>query len=135
MLLTISLFYIYCCLAIRLRPTLMTPWPVAHWAPLSMGFSRRGYWSGLLFPSPGDFLVSRVEPASPVLVGDSLPLSHQRSPLVVHSIYLFYYGKWKFTSLRCVCQVFLSILLAQLCHNFIHSVLKIYNNIIMLTHY
>ena len=29
-----------------------TPWTVAHWAPLSMGFSRQEYWSRLPFPSP-----------------------------------------------------------------------------------
>ena len=29
------------------------PRPVARQAPLSMGFSRQEYWSGLLFPSPG----------------------------------------------------------------------------------
>ena len=29
-----------------------TPWIVAHQAPLSMGFPRQEYWSGLLFPSP-----------------------------------------------------------------------------------
>ena len=33
-------------------PTLVTPWTVAHQAPLSMGFSRQEYWSGLPFPSP-----------------------------------------------------------------------------------
>ena len=32
------------------------PWTVAYQVPLSMGFSRREYWSGLLFPSPGDLL-------------------------------------------------------------------------------
>ena len=31
-----------------------TPWTVAHQAPLSMGFSRQEYWSGLPFPSPGE---------------------------------------------------------------------------------
>ena len=31
-----------------------TPWTVAHQAPLSMGFSRQEYWSGLLCPPPGD---------------------------------------------------------------------------------
>ena len=30
-----------------------TPWTVAHQAPLSMGFSRQEYWSGLPFPTPG----------------------------------------------------------------------------------
>ena len=33
---------------------LATPWTAAHQAPLSMGFSRQEYWSGLPFPSPGD---------------------------------------------------------------------------------
>ena len=32
----------------------VTPWTVAHQAPLSMGFPRQEYWSGLPFPSPGD---------------------------------------------------------------------------------
>ena len=32
----------------------MTPWTVAHQAPLSMGFPRQEYWSGLPFPPPGD---------------------------------------------------------------------------------
>ena len=31
-----------------------TPWTVSHQAPLSMGFSRQEYWSGLPFPPPGD---------------------------------------------------------------------------------
>ena len=33
--------------------TLVTPWTVAHQAPLSMGFLRQEYWNGLAFPSPG----------------------------------------------------------------------------------
>ena len=55
-------------------------WTVAHQAPLSMGFSRQGYWSGLPFPTPGDLPDPRIEPMSPVspaLQADSLPLSHQ----------------------------------------------------------
>ena len=35
-------------------PTLATPWTIAGQVPLSMGFSRQEYWSGLPFPSPGD---------------------------------------------------------------------------------
>ena len=35
-------------------PTLETPWTVACQAPLSMGFSRQQYWSGLPFSLPGD---------------------------------------------------------------------------------
>ena len=34
-----------------------TPWTVAHQAPLSRGFSRQEYWSGLPLPSPGNLLI------------------------------------------------------------------------------
>ena len=43
----------------------MNPWTVARQAPLSMGFSRQEYWSGLPFPSPGDLSDPRIEPTSP----------------------------------------------------------------------
>ena len=39
----------------------------AHQAPLSMGFFRQEYWSGLPFPSPGDLANSGIEPTSPAL--------------------------------------------------------------------
>ena len=52
--------------------TLATPWTVACQAPLSMGFSRQEYWSGLPFPSPGDLPDPGIEPRSPVLQADSL---------------------------------------------------------------
>ena len=41
------------------------PWIVAHQAPLSMGFPRQEYWSGLLVPSPGDLPDTGIEPMSP----------------------------------------------------------------------
>ena len=47
------------------RPTLCDPWTVAHQAPLSMGFPRREYWSGLPFPPPGDLPDLGIEPRSP----------------------------------------------------------------------
>ena len=47
-----------------------TPWTVARQAPLSMGFPRQEYWSGLPFPSPGDLSHPGIEPASPALVGE-----------------------------------------------------------------
>ena len=40
----------------------VTPWTVACHTPLSMGFSRQAYWSGLPFPSPGDLPDLGVEP-------------------------------------------------------------------------
>ena len=46
---------------------------VARQAPLSMGFSRQEYWSGLLFPSPGDLPNPGTEPGSSALQADSLP--------------------------------------------------------------
>ena len=51
-----------------------------HQAPLSMGFPRQGYWSGLPFPSPGDLPDPGVRPRSPALQTDSLPLNHLGTP-------------------------------------------------------
>ena len=44
-----------------------TPWTVASQAPLSTGFSRQEYWSGLPFPSPGDLPIPGIKPGSPAL--------------------------------------------------------------------
>ena len=49
-----------------------TPWTVACQAPLSIGFSRQEYWSGLPLPSPGDLPNPGTEPGSPALHADSL---------------------------------------------------------------
>ena len=46
-----------------------TPWILACQAPLSMGFSRQEYWSGLPFPPPGDLPNPGIKPMSPALVG------------------------------------------------------------------
>ena len=45
-------------------PLFVTTWTVACQAPLSMEFSRQEYWSGSLFPSPGDFSDLGIEPMS-----------------------------------------------------------------------
>ena len=50
----------------------MTPWTVAHQAPLYMGFSRQEYWSGLPCPPPEDLLNSGIKPRSPAFQADSL---------------------------------------------------------------
>ena len=49
--------------------TLVTPWTVARQAPLSKGFPRQDYWSGLPFPSSGNLPDPGMEPISPVLAG------------------------------------------------------------------
>ena len=54
-----------------------TPWTVAHQTPLSMGFSRQEYWSGLPYPPPGDLPNPGVEPRSPAFQVDSLPAETQ----------------------------------------------------------
>ena len=46
---------------------------VALQAPVSMGFSRQEYWSGLPFPSPGDLPDPEIERGSPASQADSLP--------------------------------------------------------------
>ena len=50
----------------------VTPWTVAYQAPLSMEFSKQEYWSGLLFPPPGDLPNPGIEPESPALQADTL---------------------------------------------------------------
>ena len=49
--------------------SLVSPWTVARQAPLSTGFSRQEYWSGLPCPPPGDLPDPGIEPGSPALAG------------------------------------------------------------------
>ena len=67
----------------------VTPRTVARRAPLSVGFSRQEYWSGLPYPVSGDLLNPGIQPvssASPALRVDSLPLSHRGSPKLVDAV-------------------------------------------------
>ena len=73
----------------KLCPTLVTSWTVACQAPLSMGFSRQEYWSGLPFPSPGDLPDPGIEPRSLALQADSLPTELQGKPLGYACWYLY----------------------------------------------
>ena len=65
--------------SLQLCLTLCNPVTVAHQTPLSKGFSRQEYWSGMpcLLPNPG---IEPASPAPPALQADSLPLSHCGSP-------------------------------------------------------
>ena len=69
-------------LVAQLCLTLATPWTVACQAPLSMGFSRQEYWSGVPFPSSGELRNPGIEPRSPTLQADSLPADLPGEPLV-----------------------------------------------------
>ena len=71
-------------------PDSVTLWTIAHQAPLAMGFSRREYWSGLPFPSPGDPPNPGIKPASPAWRADSLTLSHLGS--LGYIIDFFFFG-------------------------------------------
>ena len=57
--------------------SLQPPGLVARQAPLSMGFSKQEYWSGLPFPSPGDLPDQGSNPGLPHQRQTLLPLSHQ----------------------------------------------------------
>ena len=60
---------------VRLFATL---WTVAHQAPLSIGFTRQKYWSGLPCPPPGDLSDSGIKLTSPALVGRFFPLGNPK---------------------------------------------------------
>ena len=57
-----------------------TPWTIACQTPLSMGFSRQEYWSGLPFLSPEDLPDLRIKPESPTMQTDSLLSEPQGKP-------------------------------------------------------
>ena len=59
----------------------LTPCTVACQASPSTGFSRQEYWSGLMFPSPGNLPDPGMEPGSPALQADSLPSEAPGKPL------------------------------------------------------
>ena len=61
-------------------PTLCDPMDRSPPGSSDMGFSRQEYWSGLPCPPPGDLPNPGMEPRSPALQEDSLPLSHQGTP-------------------------------------------------------
>ena len=68
-----SYMKIMCVLVAQLCLTFVTPSTVARQAPLSVGFSRQEYQSGLPCPSPGDLPDPGIEPRFPALLANSLP--------------------------------------------------------------
>ena len=69
-----------CCLIGNRVRLFVTLWTVAHQALWFIGFSRQEYWSGVPFLSPGYLPDPGIEPSSPALQADSLPLSCQETP-------------------------------------------------------
>ena len=72
----LTLFF-SCCIV---SDSLVTPWAVAHQAPLSMGLSRQEYWSEFPFPTPGIFPSQGSNLCLPHWQAGSLALSHRKSP-------------------------------------------------------
>ena len=65
-----------CSISSAVSDSSATLWTIACQVPLSMGFSRQEYWSGLPYPLPGDLADPEIKstfPASPSLQVDSLP--------------------------------------------------------------
>ena len=76
------------CAVASVKSDSATQWTVVNQGPLSMGFSRQGYCSGLPCPPPGDHPnpgISPMSPASPALQVGSLRVSHWGSPGHVHT--------------------------------------------------
>ena len=70
-----------------------TPWVVACQAPLTMGFSRQEYWSGLPCPPPRDLPNPGTEPRSPTLQADSLPSEAPRTIFYQFHSFLTFWGQ------------------------------------------
>ena len=74
-----------CVLSCSVVSDSVTPWTVARQAPLSKGFSRQEYWSGLPCPPPGDLPnpgIKPTPPAAPALTGRFFTRSHMASPFL-----------------------------------------------------
>ena len=69
--------------AFSVMPDSVTPWTAALQAPLSTGFPRQEYWSGLLLPPPRDLPNLGIEPRSPALQWILYHLSHKGSPRIL----------------------------------------------------
>ena len=92
-----------------------TPWAIACQAPLSMGFSRQEYWSGLPLSFPGNLPNPGIETRSPALQAGSLPSELALNPifsLILINLFIFgcpgsvllHAGKWRLLS-GCSAQV------------------------------
>ena len=69
-------------------PLFETPLTVAHEAPLSMGFSRQEYWSGVPFLSPEDLPDPGLKPGSPALPAEFLPPEPSGKPRFHYTTFL-----------------------------------------------
>jgi len=66
----------------------VTPWTAACQAPLSMGFPRQEYWSGLPFLTPGDLSDPVIKLTSPSLAGGFFVTEPPRKSIYIYMIYI-----------------------------------------------
>ena len=92
---TFMIVYVCVCSVAQSYLTLWGPWTVAHQAPLSMGFSRKEYWSGLPFLLQGIFLTQGSNPHFLLLLHwqvDSLQRAQPEKPKIVYTWFLICAG-------------------------------------------
>ena len=114
------------CVLSRVR-LCVTPWNVACQAPLSMGFPRQEYWSGLSFPSAGDLPDPGIKPTflvSPALASGFFTTVPPRKLFTVSDIYFDHLGR----EIYCFCFVFLFFIFIF----FIRECLLLYNIVLVL---
>ena len=68
-----------------------TPWTVAFQVPLSMGFPRQQYWSGLPFLSPGDLPDPGIEPVPPASAGGFFTTEPPEKPWKGRNLCIFFF--------------------------------------------
>ena len=94
--------YVHACCHFSCVWLCVTPWTVARQAPLTLGFSRQEYWSGLPCPPPGDLPNPGFEPRSPELQADSLSSEPSRKPKYECTLFKFLPSTIK---VICLCKV------------------------------
>ena len=90
----LSYIIVYVCVYVLfsvMSNSFVTPWTITRQAPLSMGFSRQEYWSGLPCPPPGDLPNPGIECKSPAWQADSLLFSHQEAINIYIHTYIHTY--------------------------------------------
>ena len=117
------------CLSLNCVWLFATLWPVSHQTPLSMGFPREEYWSGLPFPSQGDLSNPGIEAKTPALAGRFFTAEQPGNLFNLLWSLIFWRIEWKlfifregkthlfiqFCSLFQVVHRFQGVLLAMLC--------------------
>ena len=73
----------WCLVASVMSDSVRPLWTAACRSPLSMGFPRQKYWSGLPYSLPGDLPHPGMEPRSPAFQAESLPLSRLQPVLSI----------------------------------------------------